>query len=148
MSFYPPAISDHASDVMSYFRDMFQEDLTRSRATKLKIAELIPNAIENIYEILTEGMSDKNRATKAQVAQWVLDRNMINTELPRLQMSLIKTEKESRSMETRTIRYEPVRMTQEKMEELLKDALEVDNEIRLLKAKQQLQLNDGKKKDG
>ncbi len=127
---------------------MFQEDLTRSRATKLKIAELIPNAIENIYEILTEGMSDKNRATKAQVAQWVLDRNMINTELPRLQMSLIKTEKESRSMETRTIRYEPVRMTQEKMEELLKDALEVDNEIRLLKAKQQLQLNDGKKKDG
>lgn len=135
-----PQLAPEAPNVMAMFRDQFEEELTRSRATKLQLAELVPSALENLIEILAEPFTDKNRATKADVARWVIDRQIITTELPKLQMSVIKTEKESRTIHSRRNEYAPVRLSPEKMEEFMREAMEVDKEIHLLKARQQLQL--------
>lgn len=127
-------LTNSSMDVMNFFRDTFNEELERSRAVKLKISSFIPQALNNINEVLSEELSDKNRMAKVNLSQWVLEKSMIEAEMPRLQMSLIKTERESRSMQEVREEFKPTRVSEEKMEEFLKVATSSNAEILMLKS--------------
>jgi hypothetical protein len=127
-------LTNSSMDVMNFFRDTFNEELERSRAVKRKVAAFIPDALRNISEVLGEDLTDKNRMAKVNLSQWVLEKGMIEAEMPRLQMSLIKTERESRTMQEVREEFKPTRVSEEKMEEFLRIATGSNAEILLLKS--------------
>ncbi len=127
-------LTNSSMDVMNFFRDTFNEELERSRAVKRKVAAFIPDALRNISEVLGEDLTDKNRMAKVNLSQWVLEKGMIEAEMPRLQMSLIKTERESRTMQEVREEFKPTRVSEEKMEEFLRIATGSNAEILMLKS--------------
>lgn len=120
---------------LTFCSDSFKEDLLRSQYVKRDIYDLKPQAKMVLDELLIEPTMKENRAIKADLAKWVMEKSMINTELPKLQMTYIKSEREGRFTNTTQVNVDQVRVSPDEMREFLSDAMEVEREIQAEKLK-------------